>query len=214
MVFIISSLGCGQSTLGGDGVKHTPSHLADGWSSGQWVRYEYSMGTGEPAAVTVAVTGDEIMGGVYYFWLEVWYGRGGHRLATRILVPQLDTADFFGATGDLLPGAISIWRRDGVLEPYLVSLAEAEDATGVTLQMIFGGGSGTVLNKKTINVPYKALGGKDLECEESTIMIGDSEEETAFLCDEIPVTGVARVTRGSVTLELIDFGFSGAGTLF
>ncbi|UCE27904.1 MAG: hypothetical protein JSW52_03890 [Candidatus Coatesbacteria bacterium] len=191
-----------------------PSYSADGWAQGHWARYEYSVGGGKPAAITVAVTGSEERGGGDFFWLEILYETGGYARATRVLTPELALGDFFRAEGDVPPGAIEIRRRDGALTPYEVSLYEATDPSAVSIQKLFGGGPGAVLMETRDGVEYEALSGKDLICEEYVLSLNGSGTGTVYASDEVPVTGVAWSAHGSAVLELVDFGLSGAGSAF
>jgi hypothetical protein len=214
LVFTLSFLGCGQGEPERGYVGGVPSYSADGWAPGHWVRYEYSVGGGKPAAVTVAVTGSEKRDGGEFFRLEVMYETGGYARATRVLTPELAVDDFFRAEGDVTPGAAEVLRRDGALTPYEVSLDEATDPSAASIQMLFGGGPGAVLVKPRDGVEYEALSGKDLICKKYILLLDGSETGTVYTSDEVAVTGVARSARGSVVLELVDFGLSGAGSAF
>jgi hypothetical protein len=206
--------GCEKRSNGRPDALRTPSYSAEGWAQGHWVRYEYSVGGGKPAAITVAVTGTEARNHAEYFWLEVWYENGGYRRATRVLIPELKPADFFRAEGDIPPGAIEVLGREGVMAPYRLSVDEAINPVGTSLQDLFGGGPGAVLSEKTSGVGYEALSGKGLECDEAVVLIGVMEKGNAYVCEEVPVTGVARSIHGPTVLELVDFGVSGAGSIF
>jgi len=213
-VLVLLSLGCGQGEPERGYVGGVPSYSTDGWAPGQWVRYEYSVGGGKPAAVTVAVTGSEERGGGEFYWLEVMYETGDYARATRVLTPELAADDFFRAEGDVTPGAVEVMRRNGALTPYEVSLGEATDPSAASIQMLFGGGPGAVLVEPRDGVEYEALSGKDFVCTEYVLSLGGSETGTVYTSDEVAVTGVTRSARGSAVLELVDFGLSGAGSAF
>jgi hypothetical protein len=214
LVFGFLSLGCGPGPPERGDVGGLPSYYADGWAPGHWARYEYSVGGGKPADVTVAVTGSEERDGGEFFWLEVLYEAGDYARATRVLTPELAPDDFFRAEGDVTPGAVEVLRRNGAIAPYEVSLDEATDPSAASIQALFGGGPGAVLVEPRDGVEYEALSGKDLICKEYVLLLGGSETGTGYTSDEIAVTGVARSARGSAVLELVDFGLSGAGSAF
>lgn len=191
-----------------------------GWQVGQWCTYRLTSAGGKKSEVTVSLVGSENKPGGDRFWLEVAADRGGEKVITKALVPQLERVTFLTGAKDLTKDSerlIVKVRDERALELPLRELKLAQQiqekmGQGPDLNEIFGGGEG-VTSREDALVPYETLAGKKVQCRKIILSKEGRDVGFAYGSDDIPIFGIAYSEHEGGKLELVDYGPSGATSL-
>jgi hypothetical protein len=189
------------------------------WEVGRWCEYRLMSRGGRESEIFVALTGSENVSGDTYFWLEVVAERDDRKVISKALVPQLDRVSFLESGKDLTKESkrfIVKVGEDRAVELPLQELQLLQEALelvgqGPDLNEVFGGGA-DVDAVEAGTVKYDTLSGKKLPCEKLILKKGGREVGYAYACEDVPVFGIAYSEHEKGTLELVDYGDSGAMT--
>jgi hypothetical protein len=191
-----------------------------GWQVGQWCTYRLTSAGGKKSEVTISLTGSENKPGGDRFWLEVVADRGGEKVITKALVPQLERVTFLTGAKDLTKDSerlIVKVRNDPAIELPIRELKLAQQiqeklGQGPDLNEIFGGGEG-VTSREDAVVPYETLAGKKVTCRKIVLSKEGRDVGFAYGSDDVPIFGIAYSEHEGGKLELVDYGSSGANSL-
>lgn len=189
------------------------------WDVGRWCEYRLTSPGGKESDVFVALSGKERRGGRDFFWLEVVVEREGRKVTSKALVPQLESVSFLESGKDLTKESERLIVKVGdapavelpLKELQLLQKALEVVGQGPDLNEVFGGGADINAAEAGV-VSYETLGGKKLSCEKLTLTKAGREVGYAYVAQEVPIFGVAFSEHEKGTLELADFGDSGATT--
>lgn len=189
------------------------------WEAGRWCEYRLTSRGGKESDVLVALTGKERRGGRDYFWLEFVVEREGRKVISKALVPQLESISFLKSGKDLTRESERLIVKVGdapavelpLKELQLLQKAMETLGQGPDLNEVFGGG-GDVDAEEAGTEAYETLAGKKLTCEKLVLTKAGREVGYAYVAEEIPVFGIAFSEHEKGTLELVDYGDSGATT--
>lgn len=189
------------------------------WETGRWCEYRLTSAGGAKSEVFVALTGRERLSGQDYFWLEVVVERDERKVISKALVPQLETVSFLESGKDLAQESERLIVKAGdarAVELPLKELQLLQEALetvgrGPDLNEVFGGGA-DVDAEKAGPVTYETLAGKKVACEKMVLKQAGRDVGYAYVSEEVPIFGVAFSEHERGTLELVDYGDSGAET--
>lgn len=189
------------------------------WETGRWCEYRLTGTGGKESDVLVALTGKERHSGKDYFWLEVVVERGTRKAISKALVPQLDRVSFLESGKDLTKESERLIVKVGdaravelpLKELQLLQQALETVGQGPDLNEVFGGGD-DIDAEEAGAVTYEILAGKKLACEKLILKKAGRDAGYAYVAEEVPIFGVAFSEHESGTLELVDYGDSGAET--
>lgn len=189
------------------------------WEVGRWCEYRLTSRGGKESDVLVALTGKERRGGRDYFWLEFVVEREGRKVISKALMPQLESISFLKSGKDLTQESERLIVKVGdapavelpLKELQLLQKAMETLGQGPDLNEVFGGG-GDVDAEEAGTEAYETLAGKKLTCEKLVLTKAGREVGYAYVAEEIPVFGIAFSEHEKGTLELVDYGDSGATT--
>jgi hypothetical protein len=189
------------------------------WEVGRWCEYRLTSAGGKKSEVSVALTGEERRSGKNYFWLEVVVEREGRKVISKALLPQLENVSFLESGKDLTVESERLIVKVGdaravelpLKELQLLQKALETVGRGPDLNEIFGGGA-DVDAEKAGAVTYETLSGKKLACEKLVLTQAGRDAGYVYVAEEVPVFGVAFSEHENGTLELVDYGDSGATT--
>lgn len=189
------------------------------WEAGRWCEYRLKSPGGKESDVLVALTGKERRSGKDYFWLEVVLERDNRKVISKALVPQLDRVSFLESGKDLTKESERLIVKVGdaravelpLKELQLLQKALETVGQGPDLNEVFGGGE-DIDTEKAGAVEYETASGKKLACEKLLLKKAGRDEGYVYVSEEVPIFGVAFSEHEKGTLELIDYGDSGATT--
>ena len=189
------------------------------WEAGRWCEYRLTSPGGKESEVLVALTGKERRGGKDYFWLEVVVEREGRTVISKALVPQLESVSFLESGKDLTKESERLIVKVGdaravelpLKELQLLQQALETMGRGPDLNEVFGGGA-DIDAKEAGAVTYETSSGKKLACEKLVLTKAGRDAGYAYVAEEVPIFGVAFSEHDKGTLELVDYGDSGAMT--
>jgi hypothetical protein len=189
------------------------SYYSTGWAVGHWVRYDYTT-SGSRSSLYVAITDSERVGDETYFWLETVRQSGTVITGTRQLIIYFDDDSFLEASGGLLPGATRYVAKPAYSSPTEKTLAEGRATPLLNYERIFGGGEDVEIISVDENAEYTTLSGKDMVCVRKILMLDEKNAGSILTTRDVPITGIAYSDGNNRKLELVDFGFSGASSVF
>jgi hypothetical protein len=189
------------------------------WETGRWCEYRLTGASGKESDVLVALTGKERRSGKDYFWLEVVVERDNRKVISKALVPQLERVSFLESGKDLTKESERLIVKVGdaravelpLKELQLLQKALETVGQGPDLNEVFGGGE-DVDTEEAGAVKYETASGKKLACEKLLLKKAGRDVGYAYVAEEVPIFGVAFSEHEKGTLELIDYGDSGAET--
>jgi hypothetical protein len=189
------------------------------WEVGRWCEYRLTSRSGKESEVFVALTGSERLRGKDYFWLEVVVEREGRKAISKALLPQLESVSFLESGKDLAQESERLIVKIGeapavelpLQELQLLHRALETVGRGPDLNEVFGGGD-QVDATEAGAVDYETLAGKKIACEKLVLTQGGEDLGYAYVAEEVPVFGIAFSEHEGGTLELVDYGDSGAET--
>ena len=191
----------------------TNSYYSSGWAVGHWVRYDYTA-SGSRSSLYIAITDSESVGDETYFWLETVRQNGTAITATRQLIIYFDDDSFLETSGGLLPGATRYVVKPAYTSPTGKTLAEGRATPLLNYERIFGGGETVEAISIDESAEYTMLSGKKLVCVRKILMLDEKNAGSVLITRDVPITGIAYSDGNNRKLELVDFGFSGAGSVF
>lgn len=189
------------------------------WEAGRWCEYRLTSRGGKESDVFVALTGKERRSGRDFFWLEVVVEREGRKVISKALVPQLESVSFLESGKDLTKESERLIVKAGdapavelpLKELQLLQKALETAGRGPDLNEVFGGGA-DIDAEEAGTASYETLAGKNLTCEKMVLAKAGREVGYVYVAPEVPIFGVAFSEHEKGTLELVDFGDSGATT--
>lgn len=214
VLLLYSVLGCGGVPPEREpGYSPANSYYSPGWAPGQWVRYEFISG-GVKKNVYIAVTDSEYIRGDEYFWIETVSKSDSAVIASRQLVIDVVNDPFLKTSGGLLPGADRYVVKYGQSPPYEMDIPTNETPAGLDFHYFFGGGRDLDIITVSDNVDYTTKSGKTFVCDGKSVLTGDKTVGRVYISADVPVTGIAKSETLRGKLELVDFGYSGADSIF
>ncbi|UCH77951.1 MAG: hypothetical protein JSU81_09540 [Candidatus Coatesbacteria bacterium] len=189
------------------------------WEVGRWCEYRLTSRGGKESEVFVALTGRERLHGKDYFWLEVVVEREGRKAISKALLPQLESVSFLESGKDLAEESERLIVKVGdtpavelpLQELQLLHRALETVGQGPDLNEVFGGGD-QVEAAEAGAVEYETLAGKKIACEKLVLSKAGEDLGYAYVAEEVPIFGIAFSEHEGGTLELVDYGDSGAET--
>ncbi|MCP4231444.1 MAG: hypothetical protein GY771_15030 [bacterium] len=194
-----------------DGTLH--SYYATGWAVGHWVRYDYSK-SGVRSSLYIALTDSEMMDGKTYFWLEAVQRNGTTVIATRQLIPDSSISVLENASGGLLPGAKRFIIKRGNVTSIELSPTDVKNNDVIDLKGIFAVSENVFADVEVIKTEYSAKSGKRLDCVSTTYRHTEGSSSVILDSVDVPISGIAYSKLAGGELELVDFGYSGADSVF
>jgi len=189
------------------------SYYSPGWAVGQWVRYDYSV-SGTRSSIYIAITESEAVDGETHYWLEAVKTNGTTTVATRQLVAYSDNNPFLIVDGGILPDVKRYAIKTDYSLPTERPVPEGKVKPVINLERIFGGEKNIDTISVDENAAYVTKSGKDMVCVRKILMLNDENVGAVLVTRDVPITGIAYSSGRNRELELVDFGFSGAGTVF
>jgi hypothetical protein len=189
------------------------------WDEGKWCEYRLTSRGGKESEVLVSLTGKERRSGKDFFWLEVVVERDGRKAISKALVPQLESVSFLKSGKDLTTEAERLIIKVGdspavelpLKQARLLQKAMEIAGEGPDLNEVFGGGS-SVDAVEAGAVTYETLSGKKLDCEKLELTDAGREAGYVYVAEDVPIFGIVFSEHEKGTLDLVDFGDSGATT--
>lgn len=211
---VLQNVGCESPQPEYDPADDIPnSYYSPGWAVGHWVRYDFTV-SGNRSSVYVAITDSEIIDGETCYWLETVKSNGTITVATRQLVTYSDSDPFLRTAGGLLPDATRYVVKSGSSSPTERTLSEGRASPIIDFERLFGGDEKIDMISVDENAAYTTKSGKEMVCFRKILMLNNENVGTVLLTRDVPVTGIAYSNGRNRELELVDFGFSGAGSVF
>lgn len=211
---ILQNVGCESPPSENNPADVIPnSYYSSGWAVGHWVRYDYTV-SGSRSSLYIAITDSESVGDETYFWLETVRQNGTAITGTRQFIIYFDDDSFLKASGGLLPGATRYVVKPAYSPPTEKTLAEGRVTPLLDYERIFGGGESAETISVDESAEYTMLSGKKMVCVRKILMLDEKNAGSVLMTRNVPITGIAYSDGNNRKLELVDFGFSGAGSVF
>jgi hypothetical protein len=113
-----------------------------------------------------------------------------------------------------LPEAKRFIVKRGKATPIELSPTDVKNTEFINLKGIFAVSEDVFTDVEVIKTSYFAKSGKDLDCVSTTYNHKEGSSSVILCCADVPITGIAHSELTGGKLELVDFGYSGADSVF